>query len=84
MGEKEIGKVNHYYTHLGVGIIELKDELKVGDKIHIKGHTTDFTQEVASMQIEHEDIEQAKKGDVIGLKVDEHVREEDQVYLIVE
>ena len=67
---KEIGKVVHYYTYLGVGIIELKGTLKVGDKIKIKGATSDFEQKVNSMQIEHEKVEEAKKGKSIGLKTD--------------
>ena len=53
MEEREIGKITHYFGHLDVGIIELSDALKVGDKIRIKGHTSDFTQDIKSMQIEH-------------------------------
>lgn len=82
--EKEVGKVTHYYTHLDVAIVELKDGLKVGDKIHIKGHTSDFTQEVESIQVEHQPVEEAKGGDVVGLKVSEHAREGDTVYKVVE
>ncbi len=84
MEEKEIGKVTHFYTKLSVAIVKLKDKLKVGDKIHIKGHTSDFTQKVDSMEIEHKAIQEAKKGDVVGLKVKEHAREGDIVYLIKE
>ena len=79
LGNK-IGKVVHYYTNLGVGIIELSGTLKVGDKIKIKGATTDFEQAVASMQIEHDKVEEAKKGKSIGLKVKKHVRQNDVVY----
>lgn len=79
---KEIGKVTHYFTNLSVAIIELKDTLKVGDKIRIKGATSDFKQKVESMQIEHEKVEEAKKGQGIGLKVKEHARENDTVYKI--
>lgn len=82
MPEKEIGKISHYYTNIGVGVIELTGTLKVGDTIHIKGATSDFTQKVDSMQIEHENVETAKKGQAIGLKVDEHVREGDVVYKV--
>jgi len=82
--EKEVGKVTHYYTNLQVAIVELSDELNVGDEIHIKGHTSDFTQKVESMQIEHQNIEKAKKGETVGLKVVDHAREEDKVYKIVE
>lgn len=84
MEEKLIGEVTHYYGKIGVAIVELKNTLKVGDKIHLKGNATDFQQEVSSMQIEHQNISQAKKGDVIGLKVEKKVREGDEVYLIVE
>ena len=79
---KEAGKVTHYYTNLGVAIVEVSAPLKKGEEVRIKGHTTDFTQEIKSMQIDRKDIEEAKKGDVIGLKVDEHVREGDTVYKI--
>ena len=83
MPEQEIGKITHYYSKLNVGVIELsKGGLKVGDTIHIKGHTTDFTQEIKSMQVEHENIEAAKKGDAIGLEVKDHVREHDTVYKV--
>jgi len=79
---KEIGKIVHYYTNLSVGIIELKGTLKVGDKIKIKGATTDFEQKIASMQIEHEKVEEAKKGKSIGLKTKKHVRQNDVVYKV--
>ena len=81
LGNK-IGKVVHYYTNLEVGIIELSGTLKVGDKIKIKGATTDFEQKIASMQIEHEKVEEAKKGKSIGLKVKKHVRQNDVVYKV--
>jgi putative protease len=85
MKEIEIGKVSHYYTKIGVAAIKItKGELKKGDKIHIKGHTTDLNQIVESMQKEHEIIDVAKEGDDIGIKVNEHVREGDIVYKIVE
>ncbi len=85
MEEKLIGKITHYFTNIGVGVIEItKGDLKVGDKIHIKGATSDFEQAVDSMQIEHENIEKAKKGDAIGLKVDQQIREGDQVFKVIE
>ncbi len=84
MEEKEVGKITHYFTNLSVAVVDLSDELQVGDEIHIKGATTDFTQKVESMQIEKQPIEKAKKGDVIGLKVTDRVREGDTVYKIVE
>ena len=63
---KEIGKVTHYYTKLGVAVIELTDTLKVGDKIKIKGATSDFEQPVDSMQIEHKNIEEMGFREVNG------------------
>ena len=81
--EKLIGKVTHYYSNIGVGVIELSETLNVGETIHIKGATTDFEQKVESMQIEHEPVETASVGSAIGLKVSEKVREGDLVYKIV-
>ena len=81
--EKEIGKVTHYFGHVSVGIIELKDALAVGDNIHIKGHTTDISQGISSMQIEHLDVKQAKSGDVVGVKVPEKVHDGDKVYKVI-
>lgn len=78
--KKSVGKVAHYFTKIGVGVIELSDELKVGDRISIEGATTNVQQTVQSMQIEHEDVETAKAGDAIGLKVNQRVREGDLVY----
>ena len=80
--EKAIGKVEHYYANIGVAVIELKGALKVGDKIRIKGHTSDFTQKVESMQMEHDKLQEAKSGQSIGLKVKEHVRQHDIVYKV--
>lgn len=80
MPEKEIGAVKHYFTKIGVAVIKLtKGGLKVGDTIHIKGATSDFTQKIDSMQIEHEKIKEAKKGQSVGLKIAEHAREKDTV-----
>lgn len=83
MEEKLIGKITHYYGHVNVGIIELSDILKVGDTIHIKGHTSDFTQQIASMQIEHADVTEGKAGDLVGIKVDQKVHEHDSVYQLI-
>ena len=82
--EELVGKITHYFGKIEVGIVELSKKLNVDDTIHIKGGTTDFEQKVKSIQIEHEDLEKAKKGDVIGLKVKEKVREGDEVYKILE
>ena len=82
--EELVGKITHYFGKIGVAIIEASKEIKVGDTIHIKGSTSDFEQSVDSMQVEHENVEKAKKGDVIGLKVKDKVREGDEVYKVSE
>ena len=85
MGEpemKEIGKVAHFFSKISVAVIDLSAPLSVGDKINIIGPTTDFEQEVESMQIEHQNVKAAKAGQSIGLKVSEHVREKDTVYKV--
>lgn len=85
MAEEEIGEVTHYFTKIGVAVVRIKrGELRKGDRIAIKGKTTNFQQVVNSMQINNKDIEVAKAGDEIGLKVDERVREKDVVYKITE
>lgn len=84
MQEKEIGTVTHYYGHISVGIIELKDALKVGDTLHIKGHSSDFTQTVESIQIEHAEVNEANSGDIIGLKVTQKVHPHDKVYKAID
>ncbi len=82
-GEKLIGRITHYFSRLSVCSIELTDgELKVGDTIHIRGNNTDFTQTVASMQVEHQDIDRAEKGKVVGVKVEKKVRKHDQVFWV--
>ena len=83
MQEKEIGKITHYYGHLSVGIIELSDALKIGDTIHIKGHSEDFTQQIDSMQIEHANVAEAKAGDSIGIKVAQKVHPSDKVFKVI-
>ena len=84
MEEKKIGVVTHYYTHLGVGIIKIEEEgLKVADTLHFKGHTTDFQQTVDSIQIEHKSVQEGKVGDQVGIKLNEHVREHDEVFKVI-
>jgi len=80
--ENIIGTVTHYFPKVRAGVIKLKAPLAVGDVIKIKGHTTDFTQPVKSMQIEHVALDNAKKGDEIGLLVDSRVRRHDAVYKV--
>lgn len=75
-GKKAIGKVTHYFDKIGVAVIELTGSLKVGDKIEIGRNEEDaFQQDVSSMQVEHKTIEKAKKGDAIGIKVDNPTKE---------
>jgi translation elongation factor EF-1alpha len=78
----EIGKVTHFFTKIRVAIVELTGVLSVGDQILIKGPTTNVEQKVDSMQIEHENVQEAKRGQSIGLKVNDHVRENDMVYKV--
>ena len=78
--EKSIGKVTHYFPKVMAAVIKLKAPLTTGDLVKIKGHTTDFKQTVTSMQIDHVPIDQAKKGQEIGLLVDSRVRQHDIVY----
>lgn len=85
MSEKEIGVISHYFDNINVAALDITDgKLSVGDTIHVKGHTSDFTTTVESMQIEHESVETAKKGDSIGIKVSEKAREHDKVFLVTE
>lgn len=85
MPEEEIGKVSDYFRKIGVAAIEItQGTLSVGDTIRIKGHTTDFTQVLESMQIEHQNVQTAKAGDSIGIKVKDHVRDHDEVYKVTE
>ncbi len=79
----EVGRVTHFYPKISVAIVELKAPLNIGDKILIRGATTNFEQTVESMQIEHKNIEKAEAGQIIGLKVKERVRENDKVYRIL-
>ena len=79
--EKEIGKITHFFDKIGVAVIELTKELKIGDKILVKGATTDFSQVIDSMQVEHKNIAKAKKGQSIGVRVKERVRPNDKVFL---
>lgn len=79
---KKIGKVTHYYDKIGVAIIELAGTLKVGDKIKFVRGEDELEQTVNSMQIERAGVESAKKGQVIGVKVDSLIKEGTTVYLL--
>jgi len=84
MAEVKIGRVMHYYGHIGVAAVEITDgELATGDTIHVRGHTSDFTQKVESMQIEHQPVAKATAGQTVGLKVVSHARPHDTVFKVV-
>jgi len=81
--EEEIGHISHYFSKISVAVIEITaGSLKVGDTIHIKGHTSDFTQQVESLQQEHLSIPQAGKGSSVGLKVKQPVHDHDRVFKV--
>lgn len=85
MEEKKVGQVIKYFGKIGVAAIRLSEgSLKVGDKIHIVGHTTDITQGIDSMQIENKNVQEAGPGADIGIIVKDRVREHDIVYKVVE
>jgi translation elongation factor EF-1alpha len=84
MSEEIIGEVSDFFARPVVAAIELTASLKLGDKIRIKGHTTDLELNVSSMQINNVSVEEAKVGDCIGVKVPERIRKGDKVYRIVD
>ena len=85
MAEEEIGTVTHYFSKIHVAAIELTTgSLSVGDKIHIKGHTSDFFENVDSMQIDNESVDKAEPGQSVGIKVVEHARQHDTVYKVTD
>lgn len=85
MEAKEIGKVEHYFGKIGVAAIRITSgPLNVGDTIHVKGHTTNLTQKVDSMQAENKSVQKANNGDGIGIKVKAHVRDNDVIYKVIE
>lgn len=79
---KPIGAVTHYYGGISVAIVKFNKAVKAGVEVCFKGATTDFTQKLESMQYEHKDIASAKKGQEVGIKVSEKVREGDELYLV--
>lgn len=84
MAEAELGKITHYFSKIGVAAIEItQDTLRVGDTIHIKGHTSDFNQKIDSMQIDGRSVAEATVGQSIGIRVKDHAREHDQVFKVV-
>ena len=84
MSEEIIGTVSDFFAHPVVAGIELTAVLKIGDKVHIKGHTTDLKMTVDSIQISNEQVTEAGAGDSIGVKVSDRVRSGDSVYKITD
>jgi translation initiation factor IF-2 len=82
MTEQEIGRVSTFFSHVSVAAIKLSGKLRVGDRIRVKGHTTDFEQLVDSMQVDKKNLKEAKKGDEVGIKVNDKVRPNDTVFLV--
>jgi len=85
MAEVRIGEITHYFGKIGVAVVKATDgPLAVGDTIHIKGHTTDHTQQVASLQIEHQSVDHIDKGGEAGMKVGAHAHVGDVVCKVVD
>ena len=84
MTGKRVGEVSRYFNQISVAVLILSANLKKGDTVHFLGHGCDFRQEITSMQIEHEIIEAAKKGDQVAVKVDKAVRKGTSAYLLSE
>ena len=82
MADTKVGKISHYYNKISVAVIEVLAPLSVGDRIKISGHGNEVEQEISSMQIEHEQIKKAKKGQSVGLKVDQPVKSGDEVFKV--
>lgn len=82
--EEAVGTITHYYSHLGVAVIQVNTGvLRVGDRIHVKGHTSDFSQTIDSLEYEHQRVERASAGQSVGTKVIDHAREHDIVYRVL-
>ena len=85
MSEVELGKITHYFSKIGVAAMEItQGSLRVGDTVHIKGHTSSFSQRIDEMQLDNQSVQEATAGQSVGFKVVEHAREHDVVYKIVE
>jgi putative protease len=82
MSHQRIGRVTHYYHDRQVAGVFLEGGLRVGDWLHFLGHTTDFAQQLTSLQIEHRGVNEAEAGEAVGVQVNERVREHDMVYRI--
>jgi len=84
MSGTQIATVTHFFDHVSVAVLSLTESIRVGDTVHFLGHSTDFKQEVASLQIEHKDVDEAKPGDDVAMKVDQRVHPNDKVYKLTD
>jgi translation elongation factor EF-Tu-like GTPase len=82
MAEKRVGTVSHWFDKINVAAISLTGKLAVGDRIHVLGHTTDFEQEVTSMQMMHQDVSEAGRGDDVGIRLEARARVGDKVLIV--
>jgi putative protease len=82
MAEKLVGTVSHWFDKINVAAISLTGKLAVGDRIHVLGHTTDFEQEVISMQMMHQDVSEAGRGDDVGIRLEARARVGDKVLIV--
>jgi len=80
--ETQIGQITHFYNGISVAVLSLTEPLELGDKVHFLGHTTDFIQNVTSMEIDHKKVDTVGPGDEVALKVNEPVRKGDAIYKI--
>lgn len=80
--EERIGTVTHYFDEPQVGAIDLEEVVELGDELHFSGHTTDFRQSISSMEVDHQPVEVAGPGDEVAVKVEQRVREGDEVYRV--
>ena len=85
MSENEVAVVVKFFAKPGVAAIKITGgAIKIGDRLRYKGHTTDFIEEVTSMQVDNQSVEEAKVGDMVGVKVNDRVRENDKVYIVAD
>ena len=82
--EERVGTVTHYFRQVNVGAVALEEVVELGDVLHFRGHTTDFRQSITSMEVDHESVEVAGPGDEVAIRVEERVREGDEVYRVEE
>ena len=84
MSGKLIGEVTHFYNRIGVAVVNLSGSIEIGDQVHFFGRSTDFRQQVQSIQIEHQPVSEAGKGQEIAIKVERRVRNHDKVYTLID